>query len=156
MKVTMFLIVLFAVFPVSANDDIFSSDLGEMELALEVTFKLGEIADENGFLLSNMSSHRIFVIPYRGHARMKFNYSISPIEGGDYDDGRCIIYFAPEKQNRTETIVDYEVDRCSHETVFAQNERGTLRLGGNGEGWTDRITDQHQVVLRDSFTSTLW
>ena len=96
--------------------------------------------------------HFINHVHFVNHFRTELHYSLlNPYSLLDpYTNqtinGSCIFFFSVDDENGS---VSYEIDNCTHDEIFPQNEKGRLRIGEDGPDFWDWT--QKNVVVTDTF-----
>ena len=70
------------------------------------------------------------------------------------DEGRmrtesCILFYSIKEDVRE---IDYEIDNCSNDDIFPQNEEGFLRVGTRTDWFERHVSDQDDVVANGTLT----
>ena len=97
----------------------------------------------------NIKSIRFFdFMYYVHHFRSKMYYSVISKENGEIVKGSCLLFFYQSKEIHR---VFYEVDECSDEHIFPQEEEGQLRVGQRVDFIEKYLSDQDEVVATGWF-----
>ena len=109
-----------------------------------ITYIASNAVEEDRYLLNTVA--------FVNHYRMKLNYSVRSVNGGETFENSCILFVAVDKDE--EGNVPFEIDECDDEIIFPQDEKGILRIGNDGEDFWDEWLwlDQSNVVA----TGTLY
>ena len=92
-------------------------------------FKVDDLGDFANYIL------------YVGHYRTELHYSLTSSESKDeIIEGSCHLFYINYND-----ILFYEIDNCSHDSIFPQEKQGILRIG-SGEDFTDEFFGQTNVV----------
>ena len=81
------------------------------------------------------------------HFRTELHYSLLDPHINQTINGSCIFFFSVDDEENAS--VSYEIDNCTHDEIFPQNEKGSLRIGENGPDFWDWT--QKDVVATDTF-----
>ena len=83
--------------------------------------------------------HKMFIV---NHYRSKVSFSLMNDEGWMRTES-CILFYSIEENIRK---IDYEIDNCSNDDIFPQNEEGFLRVGARTDWFERHVSDQDDVV----------
>ena len=90
--------------------------------------------------------HFINYVHFVDHFRTELHYSLLDPHTNQTINGSCIFFFSVDNENGS---VSYEIDNCTHDEIFPQNEKGSLRIGEDGPDFWDWT--QKDVVATDTF-----
>ena len=68
------------------------------------------------------------------HFRTELHYEVVDSDSDETLEGSCIYFFSLDRE---ESSLSYEIDNCTHDNVFPQNEEGVLRIGEDGPDFWD-------------------
>ncbi len=86
-------------------------------------------------------NHKMLIV---NHYRSKVSFSLMNDEGGKVRTESCILFYSIEEGIRE---IDYEIDNCSNDDIFPQNEEGFLRVGTRTDWFEKYVSDQDDVVV---------
>ncbi len=85
--------------------------------------------------------HKMIIV---NHYRSKVSFSLIYDEGRKVRTESCILFYSIEEGIRE---IDYEIDNCSNDDIFPQNEEGFLRVGTHTDWFERHVSDQDDVVV---------
>ncbi len=85
--------------------------------------------------------HKMLIV---NHYRSKVSFSLMNDEGRKVRTESCILFYSIEEGIRE---IDYEIDNCSNDDIFPQNEEGFLRVGTHTDWFERHVSDQDDVVV---------
>ncbi len=85
--------------------------------------------------------HKMLIV---NHYRSKVSFSLIYDEGRKVRTESCILFYSIEEGIRE---IDYEIDNCSNDDIFPQNEEGFLRVGTHTDWFERHVSDQDDVVV---------
>ncbi len=85
--------------------------------------------------------HKMIIV---NHYRSKVSFSLMNDEGRKVRTESCILFYSIEEGILE---IDYEVDNCSNDDIFPQNEEGFLRVGTHTDWFEKYVSDQDDVVV---------
>ena len=85
------------------------------------------------------------------HYRILFHYVLKKKVNGEITEieGSCL-YFYTKDYGRYGDLADIEIDNCSHDNIFPEEEDGIMRVGDWADPIERHISGQHKVVISKS------
>ena len=130
---------------VVAGGSVFAFVSGLVGTPITITLAIGGVAGGvagvAGVKDPSFYHHKMVLV---NHYRSKVSFSLMNDEGRKVRTESCILFYSIKEDLRE--IDDYEIDNCSNDDIFPQNEEGFLRVGTR-TGWFEKyVSDQDNVV----------
>ena len=90
--------------------------------------------------------HEFNYILFVKHFRTELHYSVQDLSTDETLEGSCIFFFSVDRENNSYA---HEIDNCTHDAIFPQDEKGELRIGEDGPDFWD--WGQKSVVATGQF-----
>ena len=105
----------------------------------------GVIVASTGLLLFFAGdAHHMYKVPFVSHYRSRFNYVLVDRTSAERIRGSCLYFFRMDESGYT---LDIEIDNCSHDDIFPQEEVGSMRVRNWVDPFERYFSDQDEVVV---------